>query len=388
VTSVSGQVGVAPDRSLTATTRRDEPGITVVIPTFQRAPLLRQCLESIVVQYAADDRIIVVSDGSTDDTEQVARAFGARVSVLTRENGGFSRAANDGLANVTTEYVWTFGDDDVMLPGAMERMRAVLDRDAGLEFCVGPWQRATREHPTANPMCYGAPQAIPDLSERGALPLLFESNYLNGGGMLARTRMFRALGGFDVRYTRSQDYHLAVRAALRHRFAVVRGGPVMLYTQHAQVKGSAHEQVPASAVSLKWLKFDQWIYHELIAPLTDDAFGEPTECDAHRTGLALINRARAAASKLLGVQASDALVTRCTRYPSVELSAVEVARLEELPTLGRWYGLGSIVEDPVFWRVVSTLSSLGSAGAQMRAVLERGKSGRARRAVRVLRHGY
>jgi len=365
-----------------------EPGITVVVPTFQRAPLLRQCLQSIVAQWTVDDRIIVVNDGSTDDTEQVARAFGARVSVLTRKNGGFSRAANDGLANVTTEYLWTFGDDDVMLPGAMERMRAVLDRDADLEFCVGPWQRARREHLTADPIGYGALQPIPELSERGALPLLFESNYLNGGGMLTRTRMLRALGGFDARYTRSQDYHLAVRAALRYRFAVVTGGPVLLYTQHAQAKGSEQEQVPASAVSLKWLKFDQWIYHELIAPLTDDAFAEPTAGDANRRGLALINRARAAASKLLAVQACDALVTRCTRFPSVELSAVEVARLEELPSLGRWYGLGAIGDDPVYRRVVKTLPALGLPGAHMRALLEGGSSSRLRRAARVLRRGY
>ena len=386
--SGSGQVSAALAQPAAATARTYEPGITVVVPTFQRAPLLRQCLESIVSQCTTHDRLVVVNDGSTDDTEQVAHSFGTGVSVLTRENGGFSRAANDGLDRVTTEYVWTFGDDDVMLPGAMERMRAVLDRDDGLEFCVGRWQRARRAHPTAKSRGYGAPQAIPDLSERGALPLLFESNYLNGGGLLARTRMLRALGGFDVRYTRSQDYHLAVRAALHHRFAVVPGGPVFLYTEHASPKGSVREPVPASVVSLKWLKFDQCIFHELVATLPDSAFAEPSVGGDIDAGLTLINRARAAASKLLNVQAIDALVTRCTRFPTVPLSPLESVRLEELPFLGHWYGLGSLSDDSTFWRAVSSLPSLGLPGAQMRTLLERGRSSRFRRSLRALQRGY
>lgn len=366
----------------------DAGGITVVVPTFQRASLLHQCLSSIVAQWDAADRIVVVNDGSSDETDQVARSFGERVTLLTRENGGFSRAANDGLSRVATDYVWTFGDDDVMLPGAMARMRAVLDHDASVEFCIGTWEGATRIHPTAPSVGTGGIQAIPDLSERGALPLLFESNYLNGGGMLARTRMLRALGGFDVRYTRSQDYHLAVRAALRHRFSVLSGGPVMLYTQHVMSRGSTHEPVPARAVFLKWLKFDQWIYHELIAPLPDDAFSEPAARHEPHAGLALINRARAAASKLLTVQTIDALVTRCTRLPSVPLSALEATRLAELPRLGSWYTLGSVADDPVFWNVVRTLPSLGLAGGSIRTLLERGRTSRVRRSAQVLRRGY
>ncbi len=69
----------------------------------------------------------------------------------------------------------------------------------------------------------------------------------------------------------------------------------------------------------------------------------------------LISRARAAASKFLSVQPVYALVKRGTRLPSFRLSPLEATRLEELPRLESWHGLGSIADAPVFWTAVCTL---------------------------------
>src|SRR5262245_5938735 len=103
-----------PGRSARMNGQPSTPRISVVIPTFNRAPLLRSSLESRATQTlpAAQYEIVVVNDGSTDETAAVCRGFEARVNLrcLSIANSGISAAKNLGLFAATAPIVLFFDD--------------------------------------------------------------------------------------------------------------------------------------------------------------------------------------------------------------------------------------------------------------------------------------
>lgn len=361
---------------------------TVLIPTFQRAAMLRRCLESVMLDLDDGDRVVVVSDGSTDDTGAVARSFGPRVRVVERPNGGRAAAINTGLERVDTEYCWVFDDDDVVLQGAISRQTHVMNQQPALGFCVSSWQYSRDVKAGGALRGTGAVFRVPDLKPRGALVPLFESNYVCGAAMFARTHMLRSLGGLDVRYVRSQDYHVALRAALTHPLAVVPNGPTFLYAQHKHLRGSLMERFSVDQKKPKWLKYDQWLYFDIVAPLADERFEEPGASEAQRTAVALTNRARAAASKLLRHAALDALLQRVSRCPDVLPDAYERKLLETLPVLGHWYGAGVLAEERAFWRGIQEVRRYNRVGAAVADALMVARPSRLRYGLAVIVKGY
>ena len=94
--------------------------VSVVIPTYNRAASLSQSINSALDQTYGNIEVLVVDDGSTDSTREVAEGFGDRITYLRQEHGGCSTAVNRGLQQCRGEYIWILNDDDVALPGKVE----------------------------------------------------------------------------------------------------------------------------------------------------------------------------------------------------------------------------------------------------------------------------
>ncbi|MBA2722742.1 MAG: glycosyltransferase family 2 protein, partial [Methylibium sp.] len=113
--------------------------ISVVVPTFNRAAFLAECLESLLRQTLPAHELVVVDDGCTDHTPQVLAAFEPRVTVL-RTSGqlGKSGAVNLALRHITGDFVWVFDDDDVAHADALARYAGAFDRDpeAGFSYAT------------------------------------------------------------------------------------------------------------------------------------------------------------------------------------------------------------------------------------------------------------
>ena len=108
--------------------------MSVVIPAYNGERFLSSCIESIQNQGIDDLEIVVVDDGSTDDTLQIARSLSVRV--VTQANGGVSVARNRGFLECTGEFVVFQDQDDRIAGGALERGRAILQQnpDCGMVF--------------------------------------------------------------------------------------------------------------------------------------------------------------------------------------------------------------------------------------------------------------
>jgi glycosyltransferase involved in cell wall biosynthesis len=82
--------------------------IAVLVATFNRAAYLRECIDSLLAQTRPGDQIIVIDDGSADDTEIVARSYGEQLLYLRQVNSGKSIALNLGMEHVTSSHVCFF----------------------------------------------------------------------------------------------------------------------------------------------------------------------------------------------------------------------------------------------------------------------------------------
>jgi hypothetical protein len=153
-------------------------------------------------------------------------------------------------------------------------------------------------------------------------------------------------------------------------------------------RGSLVERFPADYMNRKWLKFDQWSYFEIVAPLADERFEEPGASEAQRTAVALTNRARAAASKLLRHAAVDALFQRVLRCPEILPDAYERQLLETLPVLGRWYGVGVLAQERAFWQAVREIRRVSRVGAAVADALSVARPSQLRYGLSVIAKGY
>src|SRR5271168_3299780 len=90
--------------------------ISVVVPTYNRADLLARAVESALAQTIPVREILIVDDGSTDDTERVAAGFAAPVRYIRQANGGVASARNTGIAAAAGEWVAFLDSDDEWVP--------------------------------------------------------------------------------------------------------------------------------------------------------------------------------------------------------------------------------------------------------------------------------
>lgn len=117
------------------------PTVSIILPTYNRASFLAQAFESIRSQSANDWELIVVDDGSTDDTRELVERFRATaahpVRYIHQENRGAYRARNTGLDAATGQYLAFFDSDDVWLPHHLADCVAALERNPDVDWAYG-----------------------------------------------------------------------------------------------------------------------------------------------------------------------------------------------------------------------------------------------------------
>ncbi len=100
--------------------------IAVVIPTFNRAPLLARALDSVLNQTLPPQQVIVVDDGSTDHTSEIASRYQGRIEFVRQDNGGASAARNRGIELARGGWIAFLDSDDYWKPGHLAALEAAI----------------------------------------------------------------------------------------------------------------------------------------------------------------------------------------------------------------------------------------------------------------------
>ncbi len=203
----------------------EKPLVSVVIPCYKQAEYLAAAVDSVLAQTYSPVEIIVVNDGSPDNTENVAGAYGDKIVYIARPNGGLSAARNTGVARACGSYLKFLDADDYLHPEQIARqMEALAGREDRVSLTA---VRLFRD---------GRPEEYVDHVPRAKslLPDLFQDIDWGGThGWLFPTFLVRKVGGFDETLRFAEDWDFFTRLGLAHAILVVDPRVGCYYRQRA-----------------------------------------------------------------------------------------------------------------------------------------------------------
>ena len=190
------------------------PTVSVIIPTFNRWPLVGAAIESVLAQSYGDFELIVVDDGSTDDTAEQLAQFGSRLVILKQTNRGVSAARNLAFRHARGCYLAFLDSDDLWLPNKLAIQVAFMEQHPSVHICQTEetWiRKGVRVNPKAKHRKPSGDIFIASL----------ELCLVSPSAVMLTRDLFERVGGFDESLPVCEDYDLWLRIALNHSVALI-----------------------------------------------------------------------------------------------------------------------------------------------------------------------
>jgi hypothetical protein len=206
------------------------PRVSVVITTYNRSALLQRAIES-ARNAGTQLELIVVDDCSTDDTPDVCARIDDIRYVRLSTNRGLSNARNVGIEESSSEFITFLDDDDLRLPGSIDKQLRIIESDDEIALCYGQAfiADAHRQLPTGELYPPSCPQGdiFWDLLEHNLIPV---------PTALARKSSLLAVGGFNIDLKATEDWDMWLRLSERFSIAAVTE-PVAIYRKATAESG-------------------------------------------------------------------------------------------------------------------------------------------------------
>ena len=190
------------------------PTISIVLPTYNRAVQLEQAIKSVLAQTYQDWELLIIDDGSTDETPEIVKKFreaDLRIRYLNGFHQGVSAARNLGVQHSQGAFIAFLDDDDLWLPEKLDRQMSLFAAHPEWAFV---YTQADLRYADGKP---GKP--------RTPLPVTFEAllgrNMIALPSVLIRKYIIVSLGGFNEAMDVSEDIDLWLRVASRHTFGAI-----------------------------------------------------------------------------------------------------------------------------------------------------------------------
>jgi hypothetical protein len=344
--------------------------VSVLVPTFNRARFLGEAIESILGQSLPPFEIIVLDDGSTDETADICSTYRQSVRyVRIPQNAGKTAAINLGLTLARGAFVWVMDDDDIAPPDALEALLAPFQVDSGLGFTFGSLKKFTvndRGHLEFEKRPRPAPPG-----PRHLFAHLMEDCFITGQPCtLFRKRCLDEIAPFDLSIIASVDYNILLQVARRHRGADV-GHVVLWQRQHAGLRGPEAARYRCQERVQRWRTFDKRLLIELLPDLSLDEFlddAAPTRPLAPlEVRRALLQKAVIAARKELWDIATDSLTSALAAAPGSPIDDQDLETLTRL--LGSRYGIDEFLGDAQIQKRIAAAAGRGHNGRAVRAAI-------------------
>jgi glycosyltransferase involved in cell wall biosynthesis len=238
--------------------------ISVIIPNYNRAGLVGETIENMLRQSFPPAEVIVVDDGSTDDSVKVIRSFGDKVKLIEQSNQGPGAARNAGLFASTGDFIQFMDSDDLASSNKFKiQLTAIKENCADFAYC--PWVRTKisgRDMEFAGPVMQG--RAVPEWKsmlewQMGPWCLVFQN-------CLFRRRILLKAGQFRTDLMPSEDSEYLVRILLAGARPVFTGDCLVFYRIHD------HGQITASGTSSRKRAEDWTNYLRIVGEKTASQF--------------------------------------------------------------------------------------------------------------------
>jgi glycosyltransferase involved in cell wall biosynthesis len=235
---------------------------TVIIPTFNRSRLLVEAIKSALNQTYTNREILVIDDGSEDDTPDVASSFGQTIRYIYKENGGKASALNLGIAQAEGELLIVLDDDDLFPPRTLERHAEALQRNSAADFSYGRFARFLGN--TVPPAEELDEEYIRAGDPRRLAVKLMENCFLPNPCWAVRRGAQSRAGRYADEMLYSEDYDMILRLA-RYNEGVFIDDLVLLQRKHESLRGPISERTQIVDPVGKWLKYDALLFKRIDA---------------------------------------------------------------------------------------------------------------------------
>jgi len=192
--------------------------ISIIVPTYNYARFLPDALNSALNQKVAgvDPEVLVIDDGSTDDTPQVLESYGPRIRSIRKANAGLSAARNTGMAEARYDWVIFLDSDDMLPAGAVSALWEAKNKQGDNCLLV-----AGRDRPvTVDKIPIGPdPAETEKIFTITAKSLIIRNRF--ACTVLANRRALLELGGFDSNLRASEDRDMWIRFAALHPLSLL-----------------------------------------------------------------------------------------------------------------------------------------------------------------------
>ncbi|MGH2856090.1 MAG: glycosyltransferase [Solirubrobacteraceae bacterium] len=223
------------------------PTFTIVIPAFNAAATLTSCAESVLAQTDRDLELVIIDDGSTDETARVARSLAdPRVAIHSTPNAGLPAARNVGISRSRGSVVCFLDADDLLLPSYLHTVRATFAADPAVAFVYSDaWtfdDRTRRVRRNTTTHYQHPPRPVPATAQEMFSELLIR-NFIIVPVAVKREAIV-GVGAFDETLSSAEDWDIWLRlTAAGHRGAEA-PGPLGLRREHpAQMSANALRMV-------------------------------------------------------------------------------------------------------------------------------------------------
>jgi glycosyltransferase involved in cell wall biosynthesis len=212
-----------------------QPLVTVVIPTFNRGWVIQKAVDSVLAQDYGNIQLIVVNDGSTDNTGSILSHYGERITVINQPNMGVSAARNTGIKNAGGAFVAFLDSDDSWLPSKLSAQITFFNEnpDADICQCEEIWIRKGK-------------RVNPRFKHKKPSGMIFEQSLhlclVSPSAVIIKKSLFQEKGLFDETLPACEDYDLWLRISCTK--------PVYLTANADVVKTGGHDDQLSSMPGL------------------------------------------------------------------------------------------------------------------------------------------
>lgn len=184
------------------------PTVSVIIPTYNCDRYLAQAVSSVLSQTECDYELLIIDDGSTDNTRQVLQLYQDRINYVYQNNQGVCASRNHGINLAKGEFVAFLDADDFFLPGKLAAQVAIFRAQPNLGIVHSGWRRVDIQGKTLIDICPW--ENIPELN----LETWLRWKPVLPSAMMFRREWLKQVNGFDTKYTVAEDVDLVLRLAL------------------------------------------------------------------------------------------------------------------------------------------------------------------------------
>ncbi len=222
--------------------RQAVPRFSVIIPAYNAAATLARAVESVFAQSWPAHELIVIDDGSTDNTLQVARKFADKVLAIHQPNAGVSIARNRGAEAATGDWLAFLDADDWYYPDRLRLHAEWIARDDSLDFLTGDYEyrredgslmgTSMDEHSSGRAMLEKADGAEKVVMEAKEIEAFVADHFGDIHTLSVPRKTFHALGGYPPGFKVCEDVHFLTRLCAVSRRVGVICRPLAVYLIH------------------------------------------------------------------------------------------------------------------------------------------------------------